>query len=183
MTNLVVAGGAVLRALLLSRARGRRGIDELGSRHIRAADVDLWIVADDADAARETFERVLAHVAAKYRDVNEVQRMTSDVLVVRSKYCVTLAGPWPARHVQIITRHYRNARRILYNFDVDACQFAYDVKAASSRPCVCVCALLTGVNVYDPERSSPHSLYEKRLLSTRRTWDLRWPFPASTSRA
>ena len=156
MTNLVVAGGAVLRALLLKDTED----GEDGEAHQGSADVDLWIVAEDADVARETFKQVLTHVAAK---LSEVEEETNDLLVVRSKYCVTVVGPWPARHVQIITRHYRNSAEILYNFDVDACQFAYDgtrvvATEAGYR------ALLTGVNVYDPERSSPHSLYEKRLL-------------------
>ena len=164
MTNLVVAGGAVLRALLLKDTEAEND-DEFSTvafsseAHQGSADVDLWIVADDADTARATFERVLAHVAAKYRDTQ-----LKSSIATTARVLAVLCARGPARAAR--ANHHAalpQRRRILYNFDVDACQFAYDgtrvvATEAGYR------ALLTGVNVYDPERSSPHSLYEKRLL-------------------
>jgi len=62
--------------------------------------------------------------------------------------------------VQIILRRHACVGDVVFGFDVDACQLAYDGSAVYATPSAAR-AFRTGINIADPERSS--NAYEKRL--------------------
>ena len=157
--DLVVAGGAVLHALLLDNTVG----DDTAAIRARAkaargsSDVDIFVVAEEEATARAAFDRVVAHFKA---------RLAADVLphrelmVVRSPLAVSLYAGHPQRTVQIILRRHACIADVIFGFDVDACQLAYDGSAVYATPSAAR-AFRTGINVADPERSS--NSYERRL--------------------
>ena len=78
MDNLIVAGGAVLEALRMgdpSDAGVRRAARE------GASDVDLFVIADDDDTARATFDNILVYL--------------------RSRLAEIVPGPGDPRHVEV----------------------------------------------------------------------------------
>ena len=78
MDNLIVAGGAVLEALRMgdpSDAGVRRAARE------GASDVDLFVIADDDDKARATFDNILVYL--------------------RSRLAEIVPGPGDPRHVEV----------------------------------------------------------------------------------
>ena len=158
MTNLVVAGGAVLHALILgdpNHQRVRAQAEEGG------ADIDIFIVAEEESVARAAFDRVVGHFKARLA----VDTMTHRRLViVRSHLAVSLYAGWPQRTVQVILRRHACVADVIFGFDVDACQLAYDGDAVYATPSA-TRALRTGINIADPERSS--AAYERRLAKVR----------------
>ena len=152
-----MAGGAVLRALLGTTPRTCEG------------DLDLFIVADDEATARATYDRVLRHLAGQRRPANNAGNNNNNnnnsithhqLLVVRSAFAVTFAAAYPQRNLQLILRRHACTADVIFNFDVDCCQVAWDGKRVLATPSAHR-ALRTGVNLADPERSSID--YEMRL--------------------
>ena len=80
--------------------------------------------------------------------------------MVRSRFAVTLAVGYPQRNTQIVLLHHNSVAEVIFNFDVDACQVAFDGKRVVATPSAHR-ALLTGINIADAERSSAR--YESRL--------------------
>ena len=74
---------------------------------------------------------------------------------------VSFYAAYPQRTIQIVLRRHACVADVLFGFDVDACQLAYDGARVLATPSA-VRAFRTGVNIADPERSS--STYEKRLV-------------------
>ena len=173
MTGLCIAGGAVLRALMMGAPTEE---DEIEKARKGASDVDFFIVADDESSAQAAFDRLFAHLKARYdvvpnheywRQENGEPRLEKDrgdhddgeppfrlatdaMLVVRSRFAVTFAAGWPQRHIQVILRRYSCVADVLLQFDIDCCQFAYSggrvwATLAAQR------ALVSGVLVADPE--------------------------------
>tara|TARA_B110001452_G_scaffold265579_1_gene270517 strand:+ start:2846 stop:4624 length:1779 start_codon:yes stop_codon:yes gene_type:complete len=158
MTNLVIAGGAVLEALTLKDLPGDpetvEGIPEATARD-GSADIDLFVVADDEQQARAAFNRVFAHLK---RNLGRTEHHS--LLVLRTSMAVSFYAAHPNRTIQVILRRYTCAADVIFNFDVDACQLAYDGRRVVATPAAHR-AFRTGLNIADPERSSP--AYEKRL--------------------
>ena len=186
MTNLVVAGGAVHRALLMGKPQDTETIEKARKG---ATDIDLFIVANDEASARAAFDRVYAHLLARFDlvandvemgdfEVEGAQRREVDIpehdsgeppfrmkewamLVTRSRYAVTFAAGWPQRHVQVILRRYSCVADVLLQFDIDCCQLAFDGDRLWASPSARR-ALTSGVILADPEWRS--ATYESRLL-------------------
>lgn len=181
MTNLVVAGGAVHRALLMGKPQDKEVIEKARKG---ATDIDLFIVADDEVTAQAAFERVYAHLLGRFdhvandeadedaeqRDVDAAEHQSGEppfrmkewaMLVTRSRYAVTFAAGWPQRHVQVILRRYSCVADILLQFDIDCCQLAFDGDRLWASPSARR-ALASGVILADPEWRS--ATYESRLL-------------------
>ena len=119
MTNLCIAGGAVLRALTMGNPLEKSEIEDARTG---ASDIDFFVVADDEQSARAAFDRLFAHLKARYAlvpnkrcwldDADDPQpllekdrgshedgeppfRLPDDsMLVVRSKFAVTFAAGW-----------------------------------------------------------------------------------------
>jgi hypothetical protein len=83
-----------------------------------------------------------------------------ELLLMRTAMAVTIYAANPQRTVQIVLRRHACIADVILGFDVDACQLAYDGSAVYATRAA-VRAFRTGVNLADPERSSP--AYEKRL--------------------
>jgi len=151
LDNVVIAGGAVMRALT-----GRFG--DTG-REGEFGDTDLFLVANSEQEAREIYDRILGY----FGDPSVRQRAGfrhHQLLVARSAFAVTIVAGCPPRPVQIILARHCCAAEIIYNYDVDSCQFYYDGARVRATPSGHR-AWMTGVNVADPERRSGN--YEKRL--------------------
>ena len=158
MTNLVVAGGAVLEALTLKHVLGDTGLRDESVREQAqqgTADIDVFIVADDEQTARAAFDRVFAHLKHNLDQTEHHQ-----LLVLRSPMAVSFYAAFPNRTIQVVLRRYACVADVIFNFDVDACQLAYDGQRVVGTHAA-FRAFRTGLNIADPERSSP--TYEKRL--------------------
>ena len=151
MTNLVVAGGAVVQALMIKEDELRHASRE-GS-----ADIDLFIVAPDEATARATCDRVYAHFR---RGLGANRLEHRELLLLRSRMAISFYANMPQRTVQLILRRHACVADVIFSFDVDACQLAYDGQRVLATPSA-VRAFRTGINIADPERCS--SAYEKRL--------------------
>lgn len=153
MANLVVAGGIVLRALTMATPedRPREG----------SSDVDLFVVADTEEQAQAAFRRTYHHLLDNMHRMPVEQEVNrTSLLVVRTKVAVTFFAGWPQRNLQLVLRRHACAADVIFNFDVDACQFAYDGDRVLATPSARR-ALVTGINLADPERAS--FSYETRL--------------------
>ena len=135
MTNLVVAGGAVFHALLLGNPVG----DNAAARTVRReaadgkSDIDIFIVAEDEATARAAFDRVVAHFKARLAadalpgvPAGAAVPARRELVVVRSHLAVSLYAGHPQRTVQVILRRHSCVADVIFGFDVDACQLAYD---------------------------------------------------------
>ena len=155
MTNLVVAGGAVVEALALRHA------DANASRATASrSDIDLFVVCADEETARATFARVLEHMRARLAAGGHVGLQPNQLLLMRSCMAVSIYAGSPQRTVQIVLRRYACVAEVIFGFDVDACQLAWDGEKVYATPSA-ERAYALGINIADPERSSP--AYEKRL--------------------
>ena len=102
MTNLVVAGGAVLEALTLKHVLGDTGLDDNLVREQAqkgTADIDLFIVAEDEQTARAAFDRVFAHLKHNLDRTEHHQ-----LLVLRSPMAVSFYAAFPNRTIQVVLR-------------------------------------------------------------------------------
>ena len=119
-------------------------------------DIDLWIVAENDEKAKTVYNQVVRHLSVISDSQNHKQ-----LLLTRSPKAVTIPLGYPHRNVQVIRRQYSCIAEVIFNFDIDCCQVAWDgnrVVATLSA----FRALQTGVNIADPERSGRD--YEDRLL-------------------
>jgi hypothetical protein len=166
--NVVVAGGAVLSPLLAAEGADQSPLLAEG-RHPEKGDVDLFLVASNADEARTEYDRLLKHFALENRQsqpqrgdgaVENASINHHQLLVVRSQYAVTLVVGYPQRHAQIILAHHRCAAEAIFNFDIDCCQVLWDGSNVYATPSG-LRALVSGTNLADPERRTIN--YETRL--------------------
>lgn len=63
MSHLCIAGGAVLRALMMGEPSEE---EEIERARQGASDIDFFVVADDELIARAAFDRLFAHLKARY---------------------------------------------------------------------------------------------------------------------
>jgi hypothetical protein len=177
MNNLVVAGGAVLAALTLGDASDENESRDAARAALRDArettsDIDLFVVADSDAQAQAVYQRVLRHFAARIAAVQELPdfeegehvppyKVCKQLLVVRSAKAVTFVAGYPQRHVQLILRRHRSVGDVIWNFDVDACQLAYDGEKVYATPAARR-ALTSGIIFADPTVACPS--YELRLV-------------------
>lgn len=103
------------------------------------------------------YDRVLAHLVARL-DADAMDHR--QLLVLRSKMAITFYAAYPQRTIQLVLRTHSCVADVIFNFDVDACQFASDGRNVWGTPSA-LRAVQCGVNYADPERSSPS--YEQRL--------------------
>ena len=162
MAGMVVAGGAVLAALMFqplpaagttaspSAAKASKQRHKyFESRGFNECDIDMFLVGLSANEANDRIRALYEHL-----------RTFGDTTVVRTKCAITFMQEFPHRVIQVILRLYKSPAEILAGFDVDACCVAYDGERvwASQRARR---ALNGMVNVADPSRQS--TTYESRL--------------------
>jgi hypothetical protein len=141
MENLVIAGGLIVRALQDS------------GRETNGADVNIFLIVDDDDTARATYQRILQHV--KERNVQGIPH--HELFMMRSPFAVSLIVGHPQRHLQIILRRYACIADAIFNFDIDSCQLAYDGNTVWATPSARR-ALMSGINCVDPDRAKREGL-------------------------
>lgn len=120
LSNVVIAGGAVLRVLLGTREAETEG------------DIDLFLVGLDDDAlmwakVQALFVTLKAQVAAEYAAVPQTnwrRHALRDILVVRSSSAITFVLPG-RRNIQVMLTRYACVADVLLNFDIDVCQVAW----------------------------------------------------------
>jgi hypothetical protein len=166
-TNLVFAGGAVLKCLMKKPADlADLGFDDEELEVIALSDfegspeyegdIDIFIVGLTAEEAKAKVEEV---GTCMRRNGSRISK--PDILAVRSQYCITFVRGFPARHVQIILHAYRSPLEVVSHFDIDACCVLYDgqdvfCNTRGRR------ALNYRVNIADTHMRG--RTYEKRLL-------------------
>ena len=96
-----------------------------------SADVDLFIVADDEAIARATFDRVYDHLITRIRLGMHKHRQ---LLILRTALAVSFYAGHPQRTIQLILRRHSCVADVIFGFDVDACQLAYDGKTVLATP-------------------------------------------------
>lgn len=132
LTNVVVAGGAVLR-VLLGKTQPTMDTD---AEH--QSDIDLFLVglADEElmrAKVQEIFEALKAQVTAEAAVAGAGIRFSrGELLVVRSTSAISFVLPAPRRTVQVMLTRYSCVSDVLLNFDFDACQVC---ARSVSAPC------------------------------------------------
>jgi hypothetical protein len=175
---VIIAGGAVLRALTSTRATrilldapfmigedaligtlkstpGVRTADWWGEK----SDIDLFLHADTAQEATRIARRIFFALAV------DNERW----VIVRSRGVITMHN-WVGTgvlkvglKVQIVLRLYDSPAEVLLGFDCDCCCCAYDGRDVWVTP-RCLRALRTGLNILNPLHSWPNKpSYELRL--------------------
>ena len=157
LTNLVVAG-AVGHALKLGDTTDAI-VRERAKDPTWSADVDLFIVADDEAIARATFDRAYEHLITLNRP-GHARIAPEDGRPAHGGKAVSFYG-LSAAHDPAHPSAPPCVADVIFGFDVDACQLAYDGKTVLATPSAVRALHRTGINIADPERSSP--AYEKRL--------------------
>lgn len=120
-TNLFVAGGIVLGALLTP---------ELPSEHAEfpqvnkadewsSSDIDMYIYGLSPPEANAK----IRHIAETYQK-NIPQG--APFLVVRNSQTITIYSEWPRRRLQIVLKLIGSPRDVLLNFDLDICACGWD---------------------------------------------------------
>lgn len=172
MSNLVVAGGAVLGALLFQPQPIKHN-----SRHAANAGWNQSASTDSVARQREAFFQrrgfdesdldifmcglTQAEADAKIAALYAHLQTFGDTTVVRTKLAVTFLQDHPRRVIQVVLRLYKSVAEVLAGFDVDACCVAYDGERVWATPRA-KRALNGMVNVVDPSRQS--LTYESRLF-------------------
>ena len=148
-----------------------------------SSDIDMFIVADSDEQAQAVYRRVLQHFATRIAAVQQLPddepewpdlmgwdhlvslkppyKVCKQLLVVRTSKAVTFVAGYPQRHVQLILRRHKSTGDVVWNFDVDACQVAYDGEKVYATPAARR-ALTSGIIFADPMVASPS--YELRLV-------------------
>ena len=165
--GLVIAGGAVTRALLSDQI-GRRSVTRNASDNSWTGgsgvqDIDLFVCTRRAEEATATAKRVYDALAV------DGERWH----VQRGKHVINFSrGIMPhawspmavvETTVQVVLRLYRSPAEVLLGFDVDVCCCAFDGSAVWALP-RCARALRLGANVVNPLHAWPNvPSYELRL--------------------
>ena len=157
LTNVCIAGGAVLRVLL----GGNLLVGE------DTSDIDLFLVGLDNDGlmwgkVQEIFNVLKSRVAADYANLTPgIAKWSADcILVVRSTSAITFVLP-NRRNVQIMLTRYSCVSDVLLNFDIDACQVSWHGGRVLCTPSA-MRAINTRVILADP--TIRHKGYESRLM-------------------
>jgi len=152
--RIVIAGGAVLRALTSSD-----GIRTTDWWEGESSDIDMFLYCSNQEEANRIARRVFYSLAV------DNERW----VVVRSRGVINIhrmdegRGGRVETKVQIVLRLYDSPAEVLVGFDVDCCCCAYDGSNVWASP-RCVSALKSGVNVLNPLHAWPNKpSYELRL--------------------
>lgn len=157
LSNVVIAGGAVLRVLLGHDL----SVDAEG-------DLDLFLVGLDDEAAmwdkvKAIFASLKEQVAAEHAALPNPQawqnRDKRDILAVRSTSAITFVLP-SRRSIQVMLTRYSCVADVLLNFDIDTCQVAFDGERV-----LCTHAAMRAINhrVLLADPTIRHRGYESRL--------------------
>lgn len=141
--NVVVAGGAVLSALVK--------LDEKEKNNFRDADVDLFLFGLSEEQAAQKVKDIFFQIQS---------RTNASCQIVRTRHAVTILGQYPNRHIQVILRLYKSPAEVLMGFDIDCCCVCYDGSAVWALPRA-KRAICKRFNLVDMSRRS--LTYETRL--------------------
>ncbi|KAJ6573300.1 hypothetical protein B0H10DRAFT_1964120 [Mycena sp. CBHHK59/15] len=115
-TNLMVAGGIVLGALIsVANSEGVLSPGELW----KASDIDVYIYRLSPRQANQK----IRHLFAMFRS-NLPQG--TPVLAVRNSMTITLYARYPLRRIQIVLKLVKSPKAALLNFDLDVCAVGWD---------------------------------------------------------
>lgn len=163
LTNVCIAGGAVLRVLLGGKLLEEREHQQPTSK----SDIDLFLVGLDNDGlmwgkVQEIFNVLKSRVAADFAAMPAglAKWGASRILVVRSTSAITFVLP-NRRNVQVMLTRYSCVSDVLLNFDIDACQVAWHGGRILCTPSA-MRAINTRVILADP--TIRHKGYESRLM-------------------
>ena len=151
MENVVIAGGSVLQCL-----QGTYQPHE----HTEA-DVDIFLVTQSKEEAMEAFERIFNFLKSNMNHPGLRERIHTGLLVVRSPFAITFVIGNQQRNIQLVLVRHKCVADVVFNFDIDCCQVAYNGKQVFATPSA-LRALRTGMNLVDPERRHSND-YEFRL--------------------
>jgi hypothetical protein len=153
--KLIVAGGAVLRALTRSQ-----DIRTGGNAWGNTSDIDMFVYRSDAHEATRIARRIFYALAADHEKW----------VVVRSRGVINIlrwtGHRWGAEvdtKIQVVLRTYESPTEVLIGFDVDCCGCAYDGRNVwlTQR---CIAALESGFNILNALHAWPNKAsYELRL--------------------
>jgi hypothetical protein len=146
-----------------SGARGEQPTSAFAS--MSAADIDLFLVTRDPDAAL----RALVVLHARLH-----RRFGAALLVFRTEHSVTFAPPRPYKHIQVVLRLYHSPEHVILGFDLDCCAVYFDGQRVVALPRA-VRALRSKYNLVDATRQS--TTYEARLFKyALRGFDIAIPY-------
>lgn len=165
--NVVAAGSSVVNCLLPVpkefNTTKRKLREYYHEKFCPASDVDLFLYGLTHDEAIDKIKQIEKSI----RDA-----LLNEVVVVRTKYALTIASQYPVRHVQIVLRVYKSISEILTGFDIDAAGGAYDGNQVFVTPRA-LGSFITQINHIDLSRRSPS--YESRLSKySHRNFEVYW---------
>ena len=152
---ILIAGGAVLRALTASGSSSRRG-------HLRGkcGDIDIFVCTQDAIEATAVAKRILF----AFKDAREHVRVMRGPGVINVEVGLGSLFDQDPITIQIVLRLYESPAEVLLGFDVDCCCVGYDGERVWALPRA-VCAIQYGANILNPLHAWPNKAsYEFRLV-------------------
>ncbi|KAJ7131939.1 hypothetical protein C8R46DRAFT_1015571 [Mycena filopes] len=150
-SNLIVAGGIVLGALLCDN-----------KNHWESSDIDIYIHGlaplEANKKIRHIFDTFVANLPPGTR-----------TFAVRNSKTITFYAKYPLRRVQIVLKLLRSPREVLLNFDLDICAMGWDGSDLWMLPRAAR-ALETGTNVFTTSLIHGHYLSERRASQPQRVF-------------
>ena len=153
---VIIAGGAVLRALTASK--GIRTADwwETENRVVGNSDIDIFVYGCDRESANRIARRIFyalaldaeARVVVRARGVVNIHNFVNSMVETK---------------VQIVLRIYDSPSEVLIGFDLDSCCCAYDGRNVWVCP-RWISSIEAGLNILNPLHAWPNKpSYEFRL--------------------
>jgi hypothetical protein len=115
-TNIFVAGGFVLGALLAVKAPTHK---PQPADQWKSSDIDMYVYGLTPTEANEKIK----HIFDTFR-TNLPKGMPA--LVVRNSKTITMYSEYPLRRIQIVLKLVKSPKGVLLNFDLDICAMGYD---------------------------------------------------------
>ncbi|KAF7338483.1 hypothetical protein MVEN_02074300 [Mycena venus] len=156
-SNIVVAGGIILGALLTPEVSGANKPEEWQS-----SDIDAYIYGLSPTLANKKIE----HIAATCK---KNLPPGSPFLVVRNSQTITIYSKWPRRRVQIVLKLVKSPREVLLNFDLDICGCTWDGTDVYLLP-RCVRTLETATNTFVMDLINGHYLGDRKATRDKRVF-------------
>ncbi|KAJ7193424.1 hypothetical protein GGX14DRAFT_546277 [Mycena pura] len=154
-SNILVAGGIVLGALL--------AVDAAGSdEQWESSDIDIYVYGLDSPAATKKIEEI-------FRVYRANLPQGAPTLVVRNSKTITFYSNFPVRRIQIVLKLVKSPKDVLLNFDLDICAMGWDGSDLWMLPRAAR-ALETGFNVFTMNLIQGHYLSERRASQEQRVF-------------
>ncbi|KAJ7193423.1 hypothetical protein GGX14DRAFT_588656 [Mycena pura] len=154
-SNILVAGGIVLGALL--------AVDAAGSdEQWESSDIDMYVYGLDSPAATKKIEEI-------FRVYRANLPQGAPTLVVRNSKTITFYSNFPVRRIQIVLKLVKSPKDVLLNFDLDICAMGWDGSDLWMLPRAAR-ALETGFNVFTMNLIQGHYLSERRASQEQRVF-------------